>query len=129
MEPCTIRNDPKIACTNHVKERRIRKVFIGVLDPKPYIRGSGELFLRDGGIEIARFDSDLMAIIEELNRDFTQQHETGGRINRTNVQKDDPVEPNQVGPNGFRTGYTDNGDKVEWIPDDEEFDKEWLMIL
>ena len=129
LEPCTTRNDPKIACANRVKERRIKKVFIGVLDPNPDICGSGELFLRDGGIEIARFDSDLMAIIEELNRDFTRQHETGGRINRTNAQKADPVEPNQVGPNGFRIGYTDNGDKVEWIPDDEEPDKEWPMIL
>ena len=129
LEPCTIRNDPKIACANRVKERRIKKVFIGVLDPNPNIRGSGELSLRDGGIEIARFDPDLMAIIEELNRDFTRQHETGERINRTNAQKADPVEPNQVGPNGFRIGYTDNGDKVEWIPDDEEPDKEWPMIL
>lgn len=38
---------------------------IGVLGPNDAIRGRGELRLRDAGIEVARFDSDLMAQIEE----------------------------------------------------------------
>lgn len=34
-----------------------------------------------------------------------------------------------VGPNGFRTGYNDEGDFVEWLPPDESSDEEYPMIL
>jgi pyrimidine deaminase RibD-like protein len=73
LEPCTTRNHPKLSCAERIIERRIKKVVVGTLDRNPTIRGKGELQLIDAGIQIARFDPELLPIIEEMNRDFLRQ--------------------------------------------------------
>ena len=129
LEPCTQRNEPKIECAQRVIERRVKKVYIGMLDPNPVIIGTGQRRLRDAGIEVGLFEPDLMAAIEELNRDFIRQHNPDTRHKKTYVDVVDPVEPGHKGPNGYPIGYNDEGDKVEWIPDDENPGQEFALLL
>ena len=129
LEPCTTRNHPKIPCANRIFERKIKRVVIGVLGPNQQICGRGERRLLDAGIDVERFDPDLMREIEELNRDFTRLHVPGTPRRRTKAQTSDPVRPGKLGPNRHRIGYTKSGDKVEWVPDEARPGKEWPLLL
>ena len=127
LEPCTIRRDPKVPCANRIIERGIGKVYIGVLDPNELIRGNGWWMLREADIEVAMFDSDLLPEIDHLNRDFTLHHRPIGKRSAADMRE--PLPEGQIGRNGGRIGYMPNGDKVEWLPDDENAGEELPLLL
>jgi pyrimidine deaminase RibD-like protein len=75
LEPCTTRKHPKVPCASRLVERRVERVVIGMLDPNPEITGKGQRALRRGRITTDFFHSELMAEVEELNREFTRMYE------------------------------------------------------
>lgn len=117
LEPCTLRRDPKRPCAERIVERGIEKVFIGVIDPNKHISGNGWWTLREGNVEVANFDADLAKDIEELNRDFTLLHRP--LKDRTTAEIREPFPAGSIGRNGGKIGYMENGDKVEWLTDDD----------
>ena len=80
LEPCTTRDHPKVPCAERLIERKIIRVSIGMLDPNPEISGKGQMRLRQANIATDFFPSDLMARVEEINRDFIRDHSSSREI-------------------------------------------------
>ena len=85
LEPCTSRNHPKIPCANRLVERKVACVVIGMLDPDHRISGQGQRTLRKAGVITDLFLPDLMAEVEELNREFMRDRESSESKGRGQV--------------------------------------------
>jgi pyrimidine deaminase RibD-like protein len=72
LEPCTTRNHPKVPCADRLVERKVERVVIGMVDPDERISGRGIQRLRQANIATALFPRDLMAEVEDLNREFSR---------------------------------------------------------
>jgi ATP-dependent DNA helicase RecG len=70
LEPCVERNPPKSACVERTINARIKKVYVGIQDPHPTVRGDGIRILEERGIEVDFFDSDLAEEIRKENKEF-----------------------------------------------------------
>lgn len=80
LEPCTSRNPPKKPCVDHIKDRKVSRVVIGMLDPDERIRGRGVLALRKANIRVDLFPPEFMMRLEELNREFIRDRDTDDEV-------------------------------------------------
>jgi pyrimidine deaminase RibD-like protein/NTP pyrophosphatase (non-canonical NTP hydrolase) len=78
LEPCTTRKHPKIPCAQRLIDRRVSRVVIGTLDPNREISGNGQRLLREANVATDLFPPDLMAEVEDLNREFLRFHKAPG---------------------------------------------------
>jgi len=90
LEPCTVREPPKVPCANRIVAARIKRVFIGMLDPNPDIQGHGVTHLQRNGVEVDFFDLDLWNAIRDENKGFVDQYEE--------VEEPGPGEEAREGP-------------------------------
>jgi len=70
LEPCTSRKPDKIPCAKRVVNAGIKKIWIGMLDPNPKIRGGGVLYLTDHGVSVGHFQPQLTKEIKDINNEF-----------------------------------------------------------
>ena len=91
LEPCTTRSHPKVPCAIRLAQRKVARVVIGMLDPDTRITGKGQRQLRRANIITDLFPHDLMAEVEEMNREFTQFCEQEQTSNTQNLSTPEVV--------------------------------------
>lgn len=73
LEPCTARGSHK-PCAEWIIEKKIRHVYIGILDPNPKIYNNGCKKLKAAGIEVSYFPRTLRNEIASDNDLFIKQY-------------------------------------------------------
>lgn len=80
LEPCTpeVRSEPLKCCTDLILQHRIRKAFVGILDPNQGVTGKGLYRLQDHGVEVQLFLHSLAQRIRAINAVFIRTQQTFG---------------------------------------------------
>jgi len=80
LEPCTrdVRSKPLECCTELIHLYKIKKVFVGILDPNQGVTGKGLWRLQDTGVEVALFPHELSEKILVQNAAFIRSQQTLG---------------------------------------------------
>ncbi|RLD54532.1 MAG: hypothetical protein DRJ05_14465 [Bacteroidetes bacterium] len=86
LEPCApgARSSTKLSCAERIVNARIKKVYIGIDDPDPKVKGDGKEHLIDNEIEVIPFDKDLKEEIESVNSNFLK--EAGERAKQAEIE-------------------------------------------
>jgi pyrimidine deaminase RibD-like protein len=80
LEPCTaeVRTQGDDCCTELILQHRIKKVFIGILDPNQGVTGKGLSKLQERNVEIELFPHELAQQIRASNADFIKSQQAFG---------------------------------------------------
>jgi ATP-dependent DNA helicase RecG len=72
LEPCApgARSITKLSCAERIINARIVKVYVGIEDPDPKVKGNGIAHLKKHNIEIDSFEQDLQKEILKENEQF-----------------------------------------------------------
>lgn len=70
LEPCLKRNKPKKGCSRHIVGARIKKVYVGIEDDNPEVKGKGIEYMVRHGVTYEMYDQDLQQQILATNQEF-----------------------------------------------------------
>jgi hypothetical protein len=113
---------------NELRQQLFRDLtrIVRELKPSRGVNRSGKLDQAFKITELIRLHRQHKITPEEFQR---YSNNILGFRSRSRAGTTDPAQPGEVGPNGYRVGYTKEGDKVEWIPDEERPGEEWPLLL
>ena len=69
MEPCSVRNSSSVSCTEHIINKKIKKVVFGCKEPGHFQKCEGVKKLEENGVEVVH-----MKEMEQECLDIAQQH-------------------------------------------------------
>lgn len=112
LEPCANSRTSRIPCASLIAEAGISTVHIGQYDPNPQIYRLGWKHLRDHGVILRDFPSDLRAKARDVNVNFTKVFTSGSGMSA-----------------GAKFDFTQNGGRftisVEELPNSPAWETQW----
>jgi len=90
LEPCApgARSNTKLGCAERIVNARIKKVYVGIEDPDPKVKGNGIAYLKEHKIEIEPFDEGLQKEIFSANEQFLKE-----AVERAKLAEQGELEP------------------------------------